>query len=776
MSVAKLTIFFLLSTPAHAVDAIVFSQDYSKEKPRKLHEYIEILKDKKTASGLAIKASHIRGQWLPPLVHTRNLIRLAGRARITARVRGKGFIGIASQLRLVAVFRNEKTQRSRSFRTSVHGVRVSEAEYTTLHWEARLPAMPADYHFYVRTSWLRDESEPPAVWVEKIEVMAPHGSVPFISEVEPDRTTYRPGRRINLTVTVSNPSAAALKGSILIKEFHGLTGVLEIRPKRIRVSPGSTQPFTITWKAKPPDAGREIQVILADANGKTLDTEVDYFGIARDPSFLATLPLYDDENGLSYTLGYLYVGPASLSQTRRAIEVVKARRLQRSEFFSWSYNELGAFIPPKKEEPFLGNEGIWWQSMKKLKRQFWMMKEIGPTTITYINGHLWGPAAYELFKQHPEWFLYTRDGELKSHSYDMRKRAKYQHRHDFDFTREKPPFFFGVLNPLLPESRRHISDQIIRVARELGFEGARWDVWSMDVHPGDCDIYGRSLVSSQEEADRLWAESLAAVKSLVAMEFPNFTWGYNYASLEENEHTPLVLAEKCRNGGWMLDERAYMYGGKNSPYHYWDTYRDQMASWGDRIRQLGGTYNPFALNRSGGRYAADRLYEGIFRLLGSGRASNIYENNASLAGRLGLLAFRHSNLILGRELRLQPGIQGLVTVEAPETIWWKTLVFSNRSYEGRPQTIVHLVNSPLSREIEEDPNSKVRPPVKNIKVTCGRRNGRTPARAWLVMAEPLEQEDAPKVQAVPWSLENGTESAHLVVPNVFYWKIVVFEF
>ncbi|MDP6114867.1 MAG: hypothetical protein QGG53_23640 [Planctomycetota bacterium] len=768
-------IFF--QTPVCAELVNVYHYDWGSHKVGKYYEHLNVVEDGTAPKGKSLKANHNGGAWMPGIAHTRKTIRLAGPVKVTALVRGKGLTGVAEQVRFVAALRNETTQRTYEVKTLIQGVRVNKDAFVPISVHEQLPVEPAEYNFYVRFRWLgKDPANAPTVWLASVDVEAAGDKMPFIGDVEPDKNAYRPGEKIRCEVAVLNPTAEAIEGSIRATEHLGLTGNQIVGKENFRLGGGESRSIELQWNAKSPDAGRELQVALLDKKGNEVDTFQDYYGIAKDPSFLATLPAYTADEGHGHTHGYLYVGPASMSQVNRALEDIKKSRQQRFEFFSWSYNELGQFIPPEDEDPFLGNEGVWWQSFKKLKYQFGRVKGLGIPPITYVNGHVWGPAGYDLFLKHPEWFLYTEAGELVGNSYDMEWRDRYLRRDSFTFTQKKHPFFYGTLNPTLPDTRQHIANQFIRLADELGFEGVRWDVWSMEIKPGMHDILGHEIVSNWEEADALSAESLAAVKKLVARKVKDFTWGYNYASPEENEKTPKLFEEKCRNGGWLLDEVVISYASKSSPNHYWHAYRDRMVQWGNRVRELDGIYNPYALHRGGGKYPVDRLYEGIFRLLGSGRASDIYSCDGSRVGRLGLMAFRFSNVFLGRRLRTLPPNQRLIHVNGPDTLWWKKLVFSNVSHKGRQQVILHLVNSPVAAELEEGPDSRVRPPLIDVIVTCGRLKGKLPSRVWLVAAEPLTSDGEPTVQRVELEQDMKEERSEVAVPLVLYWKTVVFEF
>jgi hypothetical protein len=753
---------------------VVLTESWSKAKVRTLKNSQAVVEDKLAQGGKALQVNR-------DMTGRRHLFiaktpELAGKVEIKIYARAKGLVSLNKGLAVKARFKDLKTNEVFEENSLIQGARFTDKKYDVLPFTIDLGKAPAKYEFALKASWMEPEhKEKPVVWIEKVELVANGKNLPYISRIECDKNAYMPGQEVKAELTVVNPTDKDFEGEAVFEELYGLTEKREAEAEDIEVPAGQTKTFTVDWDAQKPEAGRQLKVDLKDEAEKVISSDSTYYGVAKDPSFLAVISRATEEHGPAYAHSQFYVGPSSYTLVKSAVEYFKKRKVQRMEQFSWTYNELAQMMPPEDEEPYLGNEGIWWQSLKKFKTQNKMLNDIGIYRVTYINGHCWGPAAYKLFQQHPDWFIYTKDGETVS--YNMENRAAYERRNEFDFKQFKTPFFYSCFDHTNPEVQKYIANQIVTASKAQGFKGARWDVMSMDVKPTMYDIYGKPLAKDWKEADKKWSESIAAIKELVAEEIPDFTWGYNYCSPEENAETPLVLKEKCKDGGWMLDEVVCNFQSKVSPYHYWEAYRDYMCEWGDKIRGLGGIYNPFAFRRSGGKYPVDRLYEVIFRYLGSGRPQGYgYSCNSSKAGRLDLLVFRYSNIYLGWNLKLLPKDQKLVNVKAPETLWWKNQVFSNIGMDGNKQVIVQLVNSPISKEVEENPDSIMRPPVKDVKVSCGAEDGKLPKKAWLVCAEPLTPSGEPQVKAVPLKIERSGSEASVTVPYVIYWKTVVFEY
>ncbi|NQU39757.1 MAG: hypothetical protein HQ523_07375 [Lentisphaerae bacterium] len=733
-------------------------------------------------TGKAIRMDFKAGQGSQPFMVLVDGQEAGGLVEVRLSLRGEGLTGLAQQVRFRILFRNhaDKSRFSSYADYDQYGVtsatRLGADAYAELPVTVRLPAEPATYEVIISAGdGGRELSGDVTLWLDGITILQELG--PHVAFVDLDKTAYRPGESATAEITLRNPTGSPFTGQLVATDEYGLTHHESAGSATVSLAAGETATERVTWKIRGPESGRYLRVALRDAAGKTVHANGNYFAFARDPSFLATLPFYSEDAGSSAHHSVFFVAPSSSAQCMRACEFfTRDRRLPRIEFMAWDANNLGGLLPDEGQDPFLAYERRTFLSFKQTRRNFQLFHERGTVVAAYVNGNAWGRPAYELFKRHPEWFVYDRDGRFHKYApYDMSMRENEYGTERYDFKGSGPPFFYGRLNATLPEVRNHIADTIIAAATVMGFRAVRWDVWSMEVTPTDYDLLGRPLAADWEAADRLSAESLAAVKERVGKIFPDFSWGYNYGAPAENSRTPLFLAEKCRNGGWILDEVVKTYNAKSSPYHIWSNYRDRIVGWGDQVRQLGGYYNPFGLNWTR-VYAEDRLYETIFRLIGSGRPPSAYASRSAKPGDLGLLAYRYSNVYLDLNLRLQPKDQTLIDVAAPDTVWWREMVLANSDYDNHHQAIVHLVNSPVHPEVTENPASTVRPPVANIVVSCGKHAGTLPSRAWILMSEPMTPDGEPRVQAVPAALQRDAERVRLTVPSLQYLKTVVFSY
>jgi len=115
-----------------------------------------------------------------------------------------------------------------------------------------------------------------------------------------------------------------------------------------------------------------------------------------------------------------------------------------------------------------------------------------------------------------------------------------------------------------------------------------------------------------------------------------------------------------------------------------------------------------------------------------------------------------------------------MAVRAKAPLWWRDFVNDGTDEQGRAFRVVHLLNPPLSEEVEENPTSTLRKPVRHITVTCGPRDGKAPRDAWLLSAEPLEPGGSCATRAVKLKLTPGAGGKAAVGGgSVTFWKMVV---
>ena len=703
-------------------------------------------------------------------------IEACGLSTLRLWLEGESLRQIDNDLMFSLIMTNEATDESFHADGIVCGARINKNGFRELPIPIQLSAKPAKYHLRLVAEWPDHGTRKPVVYLKRATLESADSIRPYISYVWKSKTIYAPMTPIVMQVTVVNPTSQAFEGSIGMLQHCGLDDGAKVKTAEFKCDGNSSKTIELAWDAGKAQGGCWVEACLLDKNGVELNRFEKDFGIESDPRNLS-FGVKDLETGRSHNKNSIFY---DYSQSRELVEKMRQGCEARKEFFAWSWCDLAQFIAP--EDHYLRHCGNLWLSLKKIKDQIALLNDAGICPVSYILGRAVGVAGYQLLQQHPDWFVYTREGEIDY--YDMSMLNNYANRNspEFKSSAKKDIMLWAIPDATNPEVRRWIANQIIVLGTEMGFKGVRWDVWNMTVKTDYYRMNGTQIAATTADADRLTAESIRAVKDIVAQKLPEFTYGYNHASPVENADTPLTLAEKCRGRGWLLDESAISCNRKTSPFHTWDTYAKRMVEWGNKVRQLGGIYNPwpFARGNAEANNDIDWLQESIYHLLSGGHVwlgvGGYAKNNSALYGNFSLLAFRYNNIYSGWDLRVQPENQTNIQVKAPETVWWKRFVFTNKSLDGKAQDIVHLVNSPLILDVAENPDSKVRPPTGPAEVVCAGRNGRKPVKAWLVMAESLTPDAEPKVQALPLELKNDNDGVNVTVPALLYFKTVVFEY
>ncbi len=768
------TALLMSSIGAHAAQ-IVWERNIATEKPGKLKPGAALVP---MESGNVLKLSYDAKEKNQPIGWAAG-IEACGPSTLRLWLEGESLRQIGNDLMFSLVMTNEATNESFQADGIVCGARINKNGFRELPIPIQLADKPAKYKLSLVAEWPDHGARKPVVYLKRAVLESADSTHPYISYVWKSKTIYAPMTPIIMKVTVVNPTSQVFDGSISMLQHSGLDDSSKVKTAEVKCDGNSSKIIEIAWDAGKAKGGCRVEACLLDKTGAELNRFEKDFGIESDPRNLS-FSVKDLEIGRRPNIdGLFYVSPASYSQSRDIIGKMRQGLGGRKEFFAWSWCDLAQFISP--EDPYLRHcDKSCWVSLKKFKDQVALFNDAGIYPISYILGRAVGIAGYQLMQQHPDWFIYTREGEIDY--YDMALLNNYATRNSFGFKSKDGFMLWAILDATNPEVRRWIANQIISLGTEMGFKGVRWDVWNMSVKTDYYRMDGTQVAKTTADADRLTAESIRAVKEMVAQKLPEFTYGYNYASPGENADTPLTLAEKCRGHGWLLDEASIGYHGKTSPFHTWDAYAKIMIEWGNKVRQLGGIYNPWPFSRGNmsDNNDIDWLQESIYHLLSGGRVwfgvGGYAKNNSALYGDFSLLAFRYNNIYSGWDLRLQPENQTNIRVKAPDTVWWKRFVFTNKSLDGKDQDIVHLVNSPPILDAEENPDSKVRPPTGPVEVICAGRNGQKPVKAWLVMAESLTPDAEPKVQALPLELKNKDGGVSVTVSSLLYFKTVVFEY
>lgn len=783
MRIRILLLLFCGALAASALAVMHWEEDSSLYKPYAQRFGAGMVEDEESSTNKALRIPHQQGSTSNSsnVEMTTREVTLCGKNLVTLYVRGEEMLPLSDGLEIIITAHNIATGQWDAYATyPIYGVNLKPEGYTALNFLIDTGPKPTKFRSSsLLIKWrVNDKELKPVIYLDYAEIRAQIPDAPFISDVSPAKVRYKPGEKVSVSVSVSNPTGADAAVTLTGEERWGLTGKRPVFTQPLTVKASGTGTATAEWTLSQEEYGREIAVTMS-SGGKVIDAASELFAVTSIPQWLSINNTYDP--GCGYYPGDLhsifYVSPATFARSAKAVQyhMKLSPGAQYSEFFSWAPGDIADLAPA--DDVFPGGEGrIAYRSKALIKQQTALLSAAGFWPVSYVNGTVWADAGYRFYQQHPDWITYDHTGEVST--YDMSRRALYSHKDDADFDPEKYPgiFFQAVLNHTLPEVQEFVARQYVACGKVMGFKGVRMDVRYLETHPGEYDFSGKEIAKDAAVADRVSAATIKRVKELVHKELPDFTFGYNFAAPEEVVDMPLTMKERCAGGGWMLDELPCTYQEKASPFHTWSVYARRMTSWGDQINKWGGIYNPFDFRRGDLKYPVDKIYSTLFRLIAGGRFP-CYLNSRQPVGNLGRFATRYSELFYGHNRSWLPEIKGEVDVKAAAPLWWKDMVYWNRDAAGNRQLIVNLVNPPFAADVEDNPRSELRPPVRNIEVICAPVDGKAPKAAWLLTAEPMEPYDDAQIRQFPLVMKPlAAGKVSITFPSVIFYKMVVFQY
>lgn len=636
-----------------------------------------------------------------------------------------------------------------------------------------------------------------------------------VTRVWPDKVRYKTSQDGTINVTVQNPTQIKQHAMLELQLQHDLEPSQVLESKNIDIDAGASQELKFTLKHQNGVFGYAVRARLI-VEGKEIDNAEEFFCVHDNPWAVAT-GARDDEVPDYYTpwnIMFYGIGVTD-SEIEECALHARLEYTTCTEFFGWSPGEAFG-LAPKDPVWIRGNGGDILRSKREIQRGVTALHDQGIGCISYIAFQAMGEDALRLIGLHPEWFIYSRDNGDHLEFYDIRQQeAQRKFWKDFDknkyhtdgdpdsqaFSRtpdgwnkykdywltrtnevnKLSSIGFFIPNYSLPEVVDYCADQVIQSTKMFGWDGLRWDCGNLNTGPiwgpfrPYIDFNGREIAKSPDEMTQQTTANIDRLRNRIRKSFPSFVFGTNYGSVMETSQYPKLTAKLCSDGDWILDEYSYLYNTPESPYHWWDKYYAVMSDQGDHITSLGGYYNPFAFNRTGGKYPVDRLYETIFRLIGKGHPSVIYYNSSIPAGNYAQFSVRFGRFLFDTNLHRVNQPESIVNVTSSSPLWWRKSV--QRLKQGSDEyLIVHLVNPPIAKEAETDPSSKLNPPVTGTKVEVKAPIGKKTVTAWALTAELWKTGDTPRTQAVPLKVEVNGDKMQVTVPEVLYWKSVVFKF
>jgi hypothetical protein len=536
-------------------------------------------------------------------------------------------------------------------------------------------------------------------------------------KVWPEKLWLKPGQPINGTVTLKNAGAEAVDLTVEACLVHDIDTVKGTQAKALRLAPKSEGTVAFQWA--PGHAGRYGHAMRARVlqGGQVIAEGENYFAVAQcywDVALLKTFPYFTADKGTS-----------EMAEVRR-------NNYNGFEFFFWAPDDFADMTPDA--EYWRSGQGRYKNTRTNLKAAIDLGHANGLALITYGKCVGYGPAILEYFRERPE--NAGGFGEQLSFMHSSWELTRWNSEEQFSPNLR----FYPNLGD--PQVLAHGMREILESTRTFGWDGVRFD--------------GHFTAKTDAETARIDGK----LKTLLRKEFPDYTFGYNYAGTGQAglrtllERQPLETKALLSDGGLVMNE--YIVGaqaGPAHPLHRWEAFANLLVQDVDIAKRYGGYY--CAVNHEG-----KNPYRSVF-IMAAG-AHPYY------GSEFRPFVHRYNQFFWDRALTRVSEPERLAQV--PASLLWKQWTYLRPVDRRHQQLVLHLIVPPPSETVN-DTDKTMPAPVLNTRLTI------TPAGlpgAWkITRAVAL---DPQTVTAQPLALtQAGGQARSVSVPRVHPWSIVVVD-
>ena len=424
------------------------------------------------------------------------------------------------------------------------------------------------------------------------------------------------------------------------------------------------------------------------------------------------------------------------------LKVARAQYCNWWEKMFWA-PDMFANLTPTEERWYSGQGGR--SEVKSiLKKCTALAKANGIASVTYSINTSGGPAAWEVARKHPEWYLSDEMGRPRG-AYDTGIFAQWDSNKDPRFDRG----WWYVYPDLTREDvLNHAVDELVNSSLEYGWDGVRFDGNFTWVGDDELGAYNQRRVK-----ERLWAK------------FPNYVFGFNMAftPTEFDYHKWSHSERECIVGGGHYMQEAigianYGYTVSGSYKSYRDYWEKESAAT-DAIRQAGASYHFIY-------YSKPTVPSQYKFMLGTADGTHpVYGDTAVVPGcaNWGRYLTRWSAYVWDTNLRIRPDDDAVVTADVP--LWH---MVKARPIDALTQaTVVHLVVPPTSDDVN-DKEAKLGTPATNVRVRV-----HLPAAQPVTRAAALAPEHPDDALTLPVTRDG--DWVVVTVPEVKSWTMLVIE-
>ncbi len=572
------------------------------------------------------------------------------------------------------------------------------------------------------------KSIPWHVALDQITLSPPHEVV--VEGFTVDKVRYKPGEHVTTIGEIVNYSARTRTVTVVTEFIRDMNTVREAGRSKMSLSAGSRRPLKVSAKLSEVRWGREARVRILEGETE-LSRSSEYFTIHDNPWAVAI-------GAYGLQLARYRAGGDSFKNCKPLAQGTKRHYGNMVEFVFWAEDDFGD-LTPTDDKYWCGQlrhpGGA--EASRQLIKAF---HEAGVACSFYARFKVaCGKKGYELYRKHPNWF---RPG-----FYDV------SHLDRWDRSKELISWPRVGVRGDTSEPYRHHADEIIRSAKDFGWDAIRYDS-SMET---------KELDGVQYPVAKYFPET----KQIVNKELPKFQWGYNDGlhrrDLDKEPELKKLFATLCEGGGMIMDEY------NNHAFQDRWTY-EKYARRHRHIRKMvhanGGHFTlcPFDLD-----WINDQIYQGILPLVARGHHAWDPHKGKVPYANYHQFSTRYAGAIWDPK--------AIVLPKAKERIDWgnaKDKLFNWAEYSylrprgtDRSDLVLHLINPPPERACSYDDN-RVKLPLTQIGGTIKLPAGLKPKAVYAATAEPTLHQKTLKFAQAKGKLS-------FTVPKLRFWTMVVVE-
>ena len=616
----------------------------------------------------------------------------------------------------------------------------------------------------------KPDAPAPALTVEKITVAPASGVV--IGTVWPGKVLYFTKEAAQGLVSIYNGTAQPQTVTLRTGLESDLDRARKLGETPVQMAPGERKEVPVEWNTGADEWGYALAATVADSAGKPLDEAREYFSVADN---LWSVGILQEQRGTGVPVApgpNASVPVSQIQEYEKQLATILATPQppvywnygNYKEFFAWAPEDFFNLSPT--EDYWYSGTGNYTMGKRHLQMAVEWLHRRGMRATTYTNPFVIGYGSERIFQRHPEWFVYTKDGQLSCGTfYEKKLEIGEQLTTEGPFFLQLSPYAFTAnVNPARLDVIEQQEQQLVKSHRMFGWDGVRYDNCVFSAY--GLDSRGQSITGNDPaKKNALEAKAWRYLRQRLAQDLgPAFVVGTNFG-WDFRDLAPLAWDEAARDGGLIMAEVPRSSWQPVSVNNRWVDYVARYHREGEETRALGGHYLTIGFDT---QYPVDHLYLNV--LTYADRTHPYYAVNSDNLplGNYARFMTRYSALYWDvQRVKLLPDAEQRVKVESPASLWWKDYACVRQTPEGGRQYLINLVNPPAQERIHSDATNAVPAPQRDVKVTFT-APGEKLNRAWLLSADPTMTKTA-----LP--LTRTGDQVAVTVPVVYFWSLVIFE-